>query len=339
MPRAWVWLQLIIGWVPMWALFTMLIVTVHPDAQLSWAVSIAFRMIVAAAALGLIVRRFALRFRWPQPFRLTFIAVQALAATAYAAAWLVLNSLVESMLHGRLVISVGAGIVPFLVIGVWLYVMLAGVTYATHATERAARAEASAARSQLSALRSQLNPHFLFNALHTVVQLIPREPRRASQAAEQLGGLLRETISEDRDLVSFTEERSFVERYLSVEQLRFGGRLEVRFDIDADAGQALIPSFALLTLVENAVRHGAEPNMEPTAVTVSARVADHALTVIVRDTGVGARAPSGGGSHGTGLERLRERLEALYGGRAALELSAGIGRGFTASLTIPQNPE
>jgi LytS/YehU family sensor histidine kinase len=124
------------------------------------------------------------------------------------------------------------------------------VSYATSATERAARAEAEASRAQLSALRSQLNPHFLFNALHTIVQLIPREPARAAQAAEQLGGLLRDTLEEDRDVVALAEERAFVERYLAVQRLRFGDRLSVRIDVSPEADQSLVPSFALLTAAE-----------------------------------------------------------------------------------------
>ena len=75
---------------------------------------------------------------------------------------------------GTIFISSGPSAIAFMMSGVWMYVMITGVSYATRATERAARAEAEASRAQLSALRSQLNPHFLFNALHTIVQLIPR---------------------------------------------------------------------------------------------------------------------------------------------------------------------
>src|SRR4026208_1160253 len=100
--------------------------------------------------------------------------------------------------------------------------MVSGVVYASEATERASKAEAIAARSQLAALRAQLNPHFLFNALHTVVQLMPVDPKGASRAAEQLAGLLRVTLEQDRDLVLLAEEWSFVEKYLELESLRFG---------------------------------------------------------------------------------------------------------------------
>jgi signal transduction histidine kinase len=337
MPRRLYLLQLVIGWLPMWALFATLIVTMHPGASLTWSVLFAFRMMVVAAVLGVLARPFMERLPWPHPFRLSFIAIHGAAALIYAVTWFVTNSLIESILHWNFIISIGPGVTPYLVIGVWLYVMLAGITYATGATERAARAEATAARSQLAALRSQLNPHFLFNALHTVVQLIPREPRRAAQAAERIGGLLRDTIEEARDLVPLAEERRFVERYLDVERLRFGDRLRVHIDVTDEADGAMIPSFALLTLVENAVRHGAEPSVEPTDVSVVGRALKRTIVLTVRDTGVGIGPNGAAQTNGTGLNRLRERLTALYGSRAALVVEPGSGRGFTVSLTIPRS--
>lgn len=337
MSRRPVWLQLLIAWIPVWALFITLVLTAHPKIHALEASHIAFRSILAASALGLLVLRFTERFLWPHPFRLSFLAIHVLAAAAYSLGFLLLNSLIESIMSGRLVIVVGIGIGPTFVVGVWLYVMVAGVSYAVRASERAALAEASAARSQLASLRSQLNPHFLFNALHTVVQLIPREPRRAAQAAEQLATLLRSTLEQDRDIVSVAEEWAFVERYLDLERIRFGERLRVHVDLSESARLALIPSFAVQTLVENAVRHGAAPRVEPTDVTILGRMTEHTLTLTVRDTGNGSNGDGGsnGESRGTGLERLRERLSALYGRGARLDLDR-TPTGFTASLTIPQ---
>jgi signal transduction histidine kinase len=336
MSRAWVWLHLLIGWLPVWALFTTLIVTAHPDTHFAGASLIALRMMVAAAALGFLVQRLTERLPWPHPFRVRFLALHAVAGGLYAVAWLLLNSAIESLLRGQVIIIVGYGIGPFLVLGVWLYVMVAGVSYATQAAERTARAEANAARSRLAALRAQLHPHFLFNALHTVVQLIPREPRRAAQAAEELAGLLRTTIEEDRDLVSLAEERAFVERYLAIERLRFGERLRVRTDIPSDTEDVLVPAFALQTLVENAVRHGAAPQIEPTEITVTARVVAGVLTLTVHDTGAGATPDAVAHSAGTGLRRLRDRLASLYDSRARLDAAAGPGGGFSATLVVPK---
>ncbi len=336
--RPLVWLQLLIGWVPIWVLFTTLVVTAHPDVSLPAAIFASSRMMIGVVLLAIPVRRLTRRFPWPHPFHPGFALVHLVAAPLFALGWLVFNSLVQSMHRGALVISAGYGIGPFLVLGIWLYVMVAGVSYATDATERAARAEALAARSQLASLRAQLNPHFLFNALHSVVQLIPLDPRRAAQAAEQIGGLLRATIEEDRDLVSVAEERAFVERYLDVERMRFGDRLRVAVDVSAEAEAALVPSFALLTLVENAVRHGAEPRVEPTDITVRGATTNGSLRLAVHDTGAGAAGDPLERADGTGLKRLRERLRALYGDRARLELSNEATGGFTASITLPLGP-
>lgn len=333
MTRRWIWLQLIIGWLPVWALFATLLLTAHPDVSHLRAILVAFRMIVAAALLGLLVQRWTRRRPWPHPMRPQFVLLHLLAAAVYAFAWVTLNSALESLQRGEFALVTGPGLGPFLVLGVWLYVMVAGVTYAAHAAERAARIEAMAARSQLAALRAQLHPHFLFNALHTVVQLIPREPQRAAQAAEQVANLLRTALDEDRDLLSLDAESSFVERYLEIERIRFGDRLRVRVDLSAAARRAQLPSFALQTLVENAVQHGAAPRIEPTDITVTGRMHDNRLELTVQDNGAGARPEA---NTGTGLKRLRERLAVLYGDAARLDVTCGDAGGFTATLLVPQ---
>ena len=263
--------------------------------------------------------------------RPTFVLLHLVMAFVFSLAWLALNSAIESAMRGAIVIVVPYGPVAMIMLGVWLYVMVAGVSYSAQATERAARAEAAAAKAQLAALRSQLNPHFLFNALHTVVHLIPREPKRAAQAAEQLATLLRGTIDSDRDTVPVAEELAFVEKYLGIERIRFGERLRVRVDAKGDAHSALVPSFSVQTLVENAVRHGAAPRVESTDIAITAHLSDGMLVVNVSDNGAGGAASAAG----TGLKRLRERLAALYGGAAKLEAGPAQAGGWSATLTIP----
>ena len=135
--------------------------------------------------------------------------------------------------------------------------------------------------------------------------------------------------------MSLAEERAFVERYLAVQRLRFGDRLQVRIDVTPEADDTLVPSFALLTLVENAVRHGAEPNVDATEIVVHGSTTRDALVLTVDDSGVGG-ADGGATTNGTGLKRLRERLVALYDSRARLETTSRDPRGFSASLTIPR---
>jgi len=334
--RGWVWLQLAVAWLPMWALFTVLIATVH-DTPLSFGAFRSLSMIVPGALLGILVYRFTDAMPWPHPFRLRFIAVHVVASMVYSVTWWILISVIDSLVARHLAIAVGPGVAMFLLTGLWLYLVVAGVAYANRAAERAAQLEAKAARAQRDALRSQLHPHFLFNALHTIVQLIPLDPRGAARAAEQLAGALRTTIEEDRDLVSLAEEWAFVERYLSIESIRFGDRLVIRTQIAEDARVALLPSFALQTLVENGIRHGAAPRAQATHLTISASLANEVLSVEVRDDGVGAPSESIADSRGTGLRRLRERMRWLYGDGATLTIETSPGAGFSATLRIPQD--
>ena len=336
MSRGWVWLQLVVAWLPMWALFSALIMIAHdlplPDAALG-----GLRMVVAGAVLGIGVSRFVARTPWPYPFRFGFVAAHVLAAAAYALTWWVLICVIDSFVIGHLAISIGPGIGAFIITGVWLYIMVAGVAYANLAAQRAAKIEAHAARTQLDALRSQLHPHFLFNALHTVVQLIPTDPRAASRAAEMLAAALRTTIQEQRDILSLAEEWAFVERYLAIERIRFGERLRVDAEIPTAALAASLPSFALQTLVENALRHGAAPRIEATQVTISAALTNATLTLKVSDDGGGASAQEIEHGSGSGLRRLRERMRWLYGDRAQLQLISEPGAGFAATLIVPQD--
>jgi signal transduction histidine kinase len=333
--RRWIWLQLIIGWLPIWALFTIMIVTAHPAPPLHGAL-IALRMMLSAAALSLLVYRLVDRLPWPHPVRPGFVIAHLVAAAVFASAWILLNSVIESVIRAQPVLALGYGAGPFLVLGVWIYAMIAGVSYAARATERAAQAEAAAARAQLAALRAQLNPHFLFNALHSVVQLIPLEPTRASRAAEQVAGLLRTTLEEDRDVVTLGEELDFVHRYLDVESIRFGERLIVREAIADPVRASIVPAFAVQCLVENAVRHGAAPRVEPTTIGIGASETADRLTVTVTDSGAGASPADLDRAGGTGLRRLRERLAALYGAEARLEIVTHPGDGCTATLVLPQ---
>jgi len=340
--RALVWLQLGLGWLPVLALYTGLIFTQHQPVTITRAMLLAVRSLLPAALLGILVYRFTSRVPWPRPFRLRFALIHVVAALTYALTLIVAASILESAVRGHVVVVLGPGLVPFVVLGVWLYVMVAGISYAIAGTERAARAEAASVRMQLGALRAQLHPHFLFNALHTVVQLIPIDPRRAAEAAEQVAALLRTALQENRDLISLGDEWAFVWKYLELERIRFGDRLRVRANLAPSLLQSRVPSFALQTLVENAVRHGAAPRMETTDITISAVASEHTLTLCVHDTGQGLVAQQergNGATDGTGLARLRERLTALYGEASSLTLAAAADGGCAATLVIPRSEE
>lgn len=334
MVRGWFWLQLIVAWLPMWALFTAMIVIMHGNGVADAAVG-SGRMVLPGAVLGIAVYQFASRLHWPHPFRFRFLGAHALGAAAYALLWYLVMCVIDALVVGQWSWRIGPGFAPTFITGCWLYVVVASSAYATLEAQRAARLEANAARMQLDTLRTQLHPHFLFNALHTVVQLIPLDPRAAAGAAEQLAGALRSALEERRDVITLAEEWAFVQRYLALEAIRFGDRLRIETALDAAALDAQLPTFALQTLVENALRHGAAPRVEATRVTIGASLRERMLEVRVHDDGGGAdlAAPSGG----TGLNRLRERMRWLYGDAARLELASAPGAGFTATLHVPRD--
>jgi len=222
-----------------------------------------------------------------------------------------------------------------LVQGLFLYAVIAGITYPVEAAARAARAESLAARTQLAALRAQIQPHFLFNALHTVVQLIPLDPHRAVEAAELIADLLRATVEESRDEVTLDEEWRFVSRYLALERIRFGDRLVIRSDFAEEVLEDCVPAFALQTLVENAVRHGAARRVAATEIAITASGSASELTLSVRNTDEGARATAS--TTGTGLGRLRERLGVLYGDAARLVCGPTDDGAYEALLVVPRN--
>ena len=192
---------------------------------------------------------------------------------------------------------------------------------------------------QRTELCAQLHPHFLFNALHTVVQLIPVDPDRAAEAAELVASLLRRTLEDDRDEVSLDDEWTFVSRYLEVEHIRFGDRLRVRADIEPRLLDERVPSFALQTLVENAVRHGAANRRAPTDIVVTAALVDSKLRLSVGNTGDLLPSRQEENGVGTGLSRLRRRLEFMYGDAAQLECEAREDGGFDAVLVVPRRKD
>jgi len=333
MTRSRFWSQLVIAWLPLWAFFTLSIIVLHPGTRLDTGASAALRLITTAVGLGALVFHIIGRYPWPSPLRASSLALHAAIALVFSAAWVAINAGIDMLTHARRPVGFGPGLGSYIVVGCWVYSMIAGASYATHARARAARAEANAARAQLTALRTQLNPHFLFNALHTVVQLIPIEPSRASQAAEQISDLLRTAIDEDRDLIPLDEELRFTRRYLDMERLRFGDRLSARIDIAPGTAGMLVPSFGVHCLVENAVRHGVENTIGQTTIVVSATSDARVLTIAVRDSG--QPSPTVSRSAGTGLARLRERIGVLFGEPATLTAGQLAAGGFEAQLVLP----
>jgi len=291
---------------------------------------------VVGCAVAVAVFRLVPRVPWPRPIGWRFVAFHIAAAPAAAAVWILASALFEPLVGGRSEVGFARRFPEMMVIGCFFYVLIAGLSYSAHGARRAAQAEAMAARTQLATLRSQLQPHFLFNALHTIVQLIHIEPRRATEAAELVADLLRRTLEEQRDEVPLGDEWRFVSRYLAVEQMRFGERLVVTTDLPPGLESERVPSFALQTLVENAVQHGAAPRVAPTEIAITGTRSNSELVISVRNSSDGEAPRTNGNGTGTGLARLRERLSVLYGDAATLVSHPTASGGYEAVLTIPQ---
>ena len=204
--------------------------------------------------------------------------------------------------------------------------------------ERALKAEASAQRARLRALRYQLNPHFLFNTLNAISTLVVEgESRVASRMIARLSDFLRLTLeSADAQEVQLLEEIDYARRYLEIEQLRFGSRLKVQFDVEPEAYAALVPNLILQPLVENAVRHAVAPREEGGAVTITAQRVDATLYLRVCDDGPGlAEDVDEAVGRGVGLANTRARLQELYGEAHGFALQRTDGGGLTVTLTLP----
>ncbi|PHV32605.1 hypothetical protein CSQ94_14620 [Janthinobacterium sp. BJB312] len=192
--------------------------------------------------------------------------------------------------------------------------------------------------SQLRLLRAQIEPHFLFNTLGAVQQLAEQGASGAAQAAALTANLiafLRASLAEMRaDQVPLQTEFDVVQAYLQVMQVRMGARLSFRLGLPPGLAQIQVPSMILLTLVENAIKHGIEPSLRGGEIVVSALLdADGAMRLRVQDTGVGLGAASAPGG-GLGLENVRRRLQ-LAAAAASLHVQNGEEEGVLAEIVLP----
>jgi len=200
----------------------------------------------------------------------------------------------------------------------------------------AERLEAQLARAQLVALRSQLHPHFFFNTLNAIAELVHRDAEAADLMIARLASFLRRSLEAgDAHEVPLGEELEAMEAYLDVVRLRFGDRVAVSVEVEPDALGALVPPLLLQPLVENAVRHGLEPSPAGGRLeVVGARRGDR-LVLEVRDDGVGLPADPEARREGIGLRNTRDRLRRLHGDAATLGVTERPGGGVAAVVMLP----
>ncbi|MGI8508213.1 MAG: sensor histidine kinase [Gemmatimonadaceae bacterium] len=235
----------------------------------------------------------------------------------------------ESLIHGILA--------KLLIYGAIVGVIYA-LTYYTRYRERdlaASQLEARLAEAQLRMLRMQLNPHFLFNAMNTVAMLT-RAGRSSESVAMllELSTLMRDALRGDApDSGPLEDELNLLNRYVSVEQVRFGGKLAFDVDVPVPLRDATVPSFLLQPLLENAIRHGRANSDGVASMGVRAECTDDRLILSVWDDGTGLTIPAND-SQGVGLRNVRDRLCQLYGTAQSFEIGR-TDEGTVARISIP----
>jgi len=230
------------------------------------------------------------------------------------------------------------GVVGVVIVGAWLYAR----TEAAHATAiaqcavDAARMDEQTAEARLQMLEAQIEPHFLFNTLAHVRRLYETDRAAGARMLRNLKAYLAVALPQMRSMDStLGRELDHAKAYLDIQQIRMGRRLAYAIDVDDALRGARLPPLMLLTLVENAIKHGLSPMPAGGRIDVRARVEADRLRVEVADTG-GGFTRSGG--VGAGLANIRARLAAQFGGEASLALAVNAPHGVVATLALPYIP-
>ena len=197
--------------------------------------------------------------------------------------------------------------------------------------------KAQLAQAQLRALKMQLHPHFLFNTLHSISSLVLEDPSKANSMIARLGDFLRLTLeNSEQQLVTLKEEIEFLRTYLEIEQVRFGDRLTVAFEIEPTTLSAAVPHLILQPVVENAIQYAIAPRATPGRIHIEAKCLNGSLRLEVKDNGPGI--VSNGDlieKQGVGLSNVRARLNQIYGSDFRFELMNSKDGGLTVVMEIP----
>ena len=323
------------------------------DVRSFFSVVIAIANVVPEAVLGLAVLALCRTLPWSGSQRLWFGVVHVIAASAFSG----LSTLASFSLFALLRVLEGGPpiraedweLLPWqFLMGMMLYSTVASVGYVFETVARlraeearVARAETLRTQAELRALRAQMQPHFLFNTLHSLLALVRNDQDAAEVAIEQFGDLVRYAVGADqqqRDLVRLAEEWEFVGNYLALEKLRIGDRLEFQLETEPEALSCRVPAYCLQPLVENSIRHGIAPQAASSQLLVRARRVGPRLELLVRDDGLGCNPATLESPAGLGLKLVRQRLETVYGDSGRLWIDCSPNQGFTARIDVPVNP-
>ncbi len=307
------------GWIPVLALLDYIL---WASGGVSWTGGAA---VLAPACL---VFAFACLSPWPlcrvRPLHLSDVAALAVTwagAASAASAILVGAAWASAKIQGRTPIHLDL----LFAVGVILYLLSAGLHYTAlaadasrAATLSAAEAHALARDAQLYALRMQINPHFLFNSLHSIAALTTQSAPRAREMCLRLSDFLRGTLGlGDRESIPLSEELALARNYLDVEHVRFGARLVVREEIQESCQDCAIPALLLQPLVENAVKHGIAALVDGGVIRLAVERTGNMVHITIENPfDPDAVTPN---RLGVGIPHVRRRLQVRYGPAATLE--------------------
>ena len=276
--------------------------------------------------------------------RLPREAMQVLAVVAGS----VLGTIFAGFLKGRDVSQMfterlaGVAISMGLGIGFGCIIVAAMILREKHARDQARIAKAESERhqleknvleAQLALMQAQVEPHFLFNTLANVQHLVQTDPAKASHTLDSLIQYLRAALPQMREgATNLGREVDMARAFLEIHRVRMGSRLDFAIDVPEPLKCRTFPPMMLISLVENAIKHGVDPCCESGTITIRALETGGKLKVSVADTGEGVKPKHGGG---VGLTNIRERLKALYGSSAQLVMEENAPRGVVASIEVP----
>ena len=187
--------------------------------------------------------------------------------------------------------------------------------------------------AQLTALKMQLQPHFLFNTLNSISELMHQNIKLADEMMVRLGDFLRLTLENTgKQSVTLARELEFLQSYLRIEEIRFQDRLSVVLEIPEETKMALVPNLILQPIVENAIRHGITERSDRGKIEIVAKKYNSMLQIRISDNGQGLKDSQ---PPGVGISNTRNRLKQMYGDRYSLDLANGVNRGVVVTLEVP----
>jgi sensor histidine kinase YesM len=347
MQRRWiVWLLVLAGWTALAVFFgvssSLTYVTTYRPPQWRFTFLMALTEWYAWAVMTPLVAWLATRFPIRQGRLLASLPVHAVAGFFIA----VVKVMLTRILRISLVSSSAYFLISNLATHYVIYWALVGAVHALayyragrEGELRASQLEGRLAEARLQLLKMQLHPHFLFNTLNAISELVHEDPSAAERMIASLSELLRETLDAGAtDRVPLEHELELLDRYVDIQQARFGNRLDVRIHADTDVRRALVPHLILQPLVENSIRHGLAARVRAGRIDVRATRQGDELLLEVEDDGTGLKSESGP-REGVGLGNMRARLQVLYGASHSIQIrNANVG-GALVSIVIPWQEE